>query len=140
MKKLLSELDLRRAVQHGIAESITRSKYIPIHVGNKPVVVEVADNEASRNIGMMFRRSLPLEKGMLFIFEDCAPRRFWMRNTYVPLSIAYIDSRGIILNVEKMNPHSESGVWSKGPARYALEMNQGWFKENGITPGDLVKI
>tara|TARA_R110001583_G_scaffold12612_8_gene55871 strand:- start:6435 stop:6857 length:423 start_codon:yes stop_codon:yes gene_type:complete len=137
---LLTEADLRQVVQHNIAESIVQLKDIPIHVGNKSINVEVADNEDSRNIGMMFRRVLPPEKGMLFVFEDSAPRRFWMKNTYVPLSIAYINSRGIILNVEKMNPLSESGVWSKGPARYALEMNQGWFKENGISPGDLVKI
>ena len=140
MKKLLTEAGLRQAIQNVIVESTVQLRGMNIHVGNKPIRVEVADSEVSRNIGMMFRKQLPYEKGMLFIFEDCAPRRFWMRNTYVPLSIAYIDPNGIILNVEKMNPLSESGVWSKGPAKYALEMNQGWFKANGVSPGDLVKI
>lgn len=140
MKKLLTEDDLRKTIQRAIVESSTNLRDIPIFIGDKSVRVEVADNEVSRNIGMMFRKQLPQEKGMLFIFEDCAPRRFWMRNTYVPLSIAYIDPNGIILNVEKMNPLSESGVWSKGPAKYALEMNQGWFRDNGVSPGDLVKI
>jgi len=140
LKKLLTEDDLRKTIQRAIVESSTNLRDIPIFIGDKSVRVEVADNEVSRNIGMMFRKQLPQEKGMLFIFEDCAPRRFWMRNTYVPLSIAYIDPNGIILNVEKMNPLSESGVWSKGPAKYALEMNQGWFRDNGVSPGDLVKI
>ena len=140
MKKLLTEDDLRKTIQRAIVESSTNLRDIPIFIGDKSVRVEVADNEVSRNIGMMFRKQLPQEKGMLFIFEDCAPRRFWMRNTYVPLSISYIDPNGIILNVEKMNPLSESGVWSKGPAKYALEMNQGWFRDNGVSPGDLVKI
>jgi len=140
MKSLLTESNLRKFIQKSIVESAITNPSREILIGDKRIRVEVAENEMSRNMGMMFRRNLEDDKGMLFIFEDSAPRRFWMKNTFVPLSIAYIDSEGKIINISDMSPLSESGVWSLGPAKYALEMNKGWFLSNGICPGDFVKI
>jgi len=140
MKKLLTESHLRQFIHRSIVESAIKNPSRSISVANKRIQVEIADTEMSRNMGMMFRKNLNKNCGMLFIFEDSAPRRFWMKNTYVPLSIAYIDSFGKIISISDMSPLSESGVWSGGPAMYALEMNKGWFSENGVAPGDLVKI
>ena len=75
---------------------------------------------------------------MLFVFESAEPLGFWMKNTYIPLSIAYIDNGGRILNIEDMAPQTETTHWSKGPGRYALEMRKGWFAERGIRAGDRV--
>tara|TARA_Y100000310_G_C20619856_1_gene782674 strand:+ start:706 stop:1128 length:423 start_codon:yes stop_codon:yes gene_type:complete len=101
--------------------------------------VEVAATEDTRNRGLMFRDRLIEGSGMLFLFSDSAPRSFWMKNTYIPLSIAYINESGQILNIEDMIPFNMSGVRSNGPAMCALEMNRGWFSRNGIRPGDYVE-
>lgn len=93
----------------------------------------VSDEERSR--GLMFRRSLPSDSGMLFIFAREERLTFWMKNTYIPLSIAFIDSSGIIVDIRDMIPHDETLVASMKPALYALEMNLGWFKKNHIEPG-----
>ena len=86
----------------------------------------------------MFRESLSYNAGMLFMFPDSGPRSFWMKNTYIPLSIAYLNESGRILNIECMTPHNLSSVPSNGNAKYALEMNQGWFQDNNIIIGDKV--
>jgi len=75
---------------------------------------------------------------MIFVFEKAEPQGFWMKNTFIPLSIAFIDSDGRILNVTDMAPQDERTHWSNGPALYALEMRKGWFAERGIGPGDQV--
>ena len=140
MKSLLTENNLRKFIQKSILESAITNPSREILIGDRRISVEVAENEMSRNMGMMFRRDLEADRGMLFIFEDSAPRRFWMKNTFVPLSIAYISEEGKIINISDMSPLSESGVWSSGPAKYALEMNKGWFSRNKIYPGAFVKI
>ncbi|MBL8311673.1 MAG: DUF192 domain-containing protein [Burkholderiales bacterium] len=96
---------------------------------------EVAADGNSRTIGLMNRFSLAPDSGMLFVFARAEPLAFWMRNTYVPLSIAYLNDKGVILNILDMKPHDESTHPSAGPAMYALEMKQGWFKERGIVAG-----
>ena len=103
------------------------------------LTVEVAATPQSRETGLMNRFSLPRDHGMLFVFEASEPRAFWMKNTYVPLSIAFVDSTGRILNIEDMRPRDESSHWSRGPAMYAIEVRQGWFAEKGIQPGDAVE-
>ncbi len=100
---------------------------------------EVAADAATRTIGLMNRFSLPPDHGMIFIFARSEPLGFWMKNTFVPLSIAYADEKGVILNILDMKPHDESAHPSKGPALYALEMKQGWFKERGIGAGDKIE-
>ncbi len=87
----------------------------------------------------MNRFSLKPDHGMLFLYEQPQPLSFWMRNTYVALSIAFIGADGRIVNIEDMLPQTDDTHWSKAPAMYALEMKRGWFAERGIVAGDMVK-
>jgi uncharacterized membrane protein (UPF0127 family) len=87
----------------------------------------------------MYRFSLQPDSGMLFVFGRPQPLAFWMKNTYVPLSIAFIDAKGRILNIEDMAPRTEETHPSRGLAMFALEMKKGWFGANGIGPGDRVE-
>ncbi len=106
-----------------------------IDVAGHKVVAEVADTPETRERGLMYRFSLAPDEGMLFVFPAPAPQAFWMRHTYVPLSIAYLDAAGRILNIEDMAPRTDDGHLSKGEALYALEMKQGWFARHGIAAG-----
>jgi uncharacterized protein len=109
-----------------------------IKVGAHGVDAEVAATPREREIGLMFRFNLPADHGMLFVFSEPQPLGFWMRNTYIPLSIAFIDADGRILNVEDMAPRDESSIPSRGAALYALEMRKGWFAERNLGPGTRV--
>ena len=115
------------------------SKQKVITIGTKPVRVEVADTEESRRLCLMHRDSLEHDGGMLFIFDDMDDRGFWMKNTRIPLSIAFIDNMGQILNIEDMHPYDSSTTRSNGNAQCALEMNQGWFTRNKISAGDMIE-
>jgi len=96
---------------------------------------EVANTEATRRDGLMFRKDLPGNDGMLFVFEQPDVQCFWMRNTILPLSIAFIADDGTIVNIEDMAPQTEDPHCAKKPVRYALEMAQGWFEQHGIQAG-----
>jgi len=111
-----------------------------LSVKNIRVTVEVANCLQSRQQGLMNRLSLQENAGMLFIFEETAPLSFWMKETYIPLSIAYLDEGGTITNIEAMAPLDLSSVRSTLPARYALEMNEGWFERNGVRAGDRIDL
>jgi uncharacterized protein len=111
---------------------------VALKIGKQKVTAEVAKTPAERETGLMNRFSLKPDTGMLFIFERPEPLSFWMRNTYVALSIAFIGADGRILNIEDMAPLTEDPHWSKGAALYALEMKKGWFAERGIAAGDVV--
>lgn len=100
--------------------------------------VELAMTAESRARGLMHRESLPENEGMLFVFEESSPRSFWMKNTFIPLSIAYIREDWVILEIYAMEPESLEPVASRNPARYALEVNEGFFEEHGIEPGTRV--
>ena len=113
------------------------SKTIDIH---KILHIEEADSPLKRSLGLMYRKSLDQDSGMLFIFPDSNMRSFWMKDTHIPLSIAYIDRKGIIINIEDMKPLEVASVKSSGPCKYALEVNQGWFEKNGISVGDKIKL
>ncbi|MBB5217248.1 DUF192 domain-containing protein [Parapusillimonas granuli] len=106
-----------------------------LRVGPHKVHAEVAATDASRARGLMGRPSLPPDHGMLFVFDAPSTTCFWMKNTPLPLSIAFIDEDGIILNLEDMRPFDESSHCPAAPFRYALEMEQGWFKSNQVAPG-----
>ncbi len=112
---------------------------VTLTVGGAKAVAEVASTPDQRATGLMYRFSLAPDHGMLFVFEAPQPLGFWMRNTYIPLSIAFIDAEGRILNIEDMAPHDESTHPSRGQALYALEMKQGWFTQKGIRPGARVE-
>lgn len=102
--------------------------------------VEIADTSASRSRGLMFRESLDPDSGMLFVFNYEKTATFWMENTSIPLSIAFIDSEYIIFEIKEMTPFSRKHIVSTRPALYALEVNRGWFKKNNITPGSRLII
>lgn len=108
-------------------------------IGSHKVTAEVASTPEQRATGLMNRFSLRPDHGMLFVFERPEPQAFWMKNTYIPLSIAFIDASGRILNIEDMAPQTENSHWSRGAAQYALEMRKGWFAERGVRPGDRVE-
>jgi len=99
---------------------------------------EVADTDATRRIGLMQRTSLPDNNGMLFIFELPDLQCFWMRNTLLPLSIAFIGDDGTIVNIADMAPQTDDAHCSTRPVRYALEMSQGWFATHGIQAGNRI--
>ena len=110
--------------------------FYELSVGGVPIQVEVADTSESRARGLMFREELPENRGMLFVFDALGIRAFYMRNTSIPLSIAYIDERLVIREIHDMDPFSEESIFSSVPVRFALEVNQGAFSQWGITPGD----
>lgn len=99
---------------------------------------EVAADNNTRATGLMNRFSLKPDSGMIFVFAQSEPLAFWMKNCFIPLSIAYIDSKGVIVSIVDMKPQDESSYPSGAPAMFALEMKQGWFKERGIVAGDKV--
>jgi uncharacterized membrane protein (UPF0127 family) len=103
-----------------------------------PVSAETAETNAERARGLMYRRSLDDGKGMLFIFEEDEILSFWMKNTFIPLSIAFIAADGRIVEIHDMEPEDLSTIRSGRPCRYALEVPQGWFRRAGIVPGDVV--
>ena len=111
---------------------------VALTINGHKVTAEIAATPGERATGLMNRFSLRPDNGMLFIFERPEPLSFWMKNTFIPLSIAFLDTDGRILNIEDMAPQTETTHWSKGPALYALEMRKGWFMERGVKPGDRV--
>jgi len=102
--------------------------------------VEIARTEEERNQGLMFRKKLPDGKGMIFIFERDQQLSFWMKNTLIPLSIAFIASDGKITEIKDMQPLDLNPVRSDRSVRYALEVPQGWFGRAGIRPGDMILL
>jgi uncharacterized membrane protein (UPF0127 family) len=108
---------------------------VTLQAGIHLVKAEVADDERKRAIGLMFRQSLAPNHGMLFVFGEKAGHCFWMRNTPIPLSIAFLDDDGTIVNIADMAPRSEDSHCPKRPVRFALEMEQGWFDKRGLGPG-----
>ncbi len=108
---------------------------IELSAGMHVIRAEVADGFASRMQGLMQRTSLPPNGGMLFVFDEDATHCMWMKNTLIPLSVAFLDARGAIINIADMVPHSELSHCAARAARYALEMTQGWFAQRGIRAG-----
>jgi uncharacterized membrane protein (UPF0127 family) len=108
-------------------------------IGTHKVTAEVAATPEQRQTGLMNRFSLKPDHGMLFVFERSEPLSFWMHNTFIALSIAFISADGTILNIEDMQPQTDDPHWSKGAALYTLEMKKGWFAERGIVAGNRVE-
>ena len=110
-----------------------------LQVGERRIRAEVAADPSSRAKGLMFREKLAPDQGMLFVFPEAEQLCFWMKNTPLPLSIAFINATGTIINLADMQPQSLDTHCSFGPALYALEMEQGWFRRHGIASGASVK-
>lgn len=112
--------------------TLTRVK---LSVGLHQIDAQVAQNNEQRMIGLMFRRDMPQHEGMLFIFEQPSMQCFWMKNTLLPLTAAFISDDGTIVNLVDMKPQTTDSHCSLKPVRYVLEMNQGWFAKKGIRAG-----
>jgi hypothetical protein len=108
---------------------------VALNAGIHVIQAEVAGTPATRSQGLMRRKSMAQGAGMLFLFDESAAHCMWMKNTLIPLSVAFIDERGQIVNIADMQPLDETSRCASRPARFALEMNQGWFKKRGLTPG-----
>jgi hypothetical protein len=108
---------------------------IELTAGINRIEAEVAATQATRMTGLMNRRTMAPQRGMLFVFDEARQHCMWMKNTFIPLSVAFLDEGGRIINVEDMRPHSEDNHCAARPARYALEMNLGWFKARSLGPG-----
>ena len=119
----------------------SRPGRVQLGIGGACLWVEVAESEETRTQGLMYRRQMPEDEGMLFVFEYPQPLSFWMKNTYLPLDIAFVARDGSILNILGMKPLDEGPRYlSQGPALYAIEANAGWFRKNGIKAGDKVRF
>ena len=97
--------------------------------------VQVAATPEQRQTGLMFRKDMPQHEGMIFVFEQATKQCFWMKNTLIPLSAAFVDDDGTIVNIEEMKALALDAHCSAKPVRYVLEMNKGWFAKKGIKPG-----
>lgn len=123
-----------------MAQTASRLKTQEITIHKHKITVEVADTPQSMSRGLMFREQLGKNEGMIFVFDEDQRATFWMRNTSLPLSIAYIDRKGKILEIYPLEPYNETTVASKSTEiRFALEVNRGWFEANGIKPGDVIQ-
>jgi uncharacterized protein len=112
---------------------------INLSAGMHNIRAEVARTPLQTQTGMMFRSEMAQHEGMLFVFDGLERRCFWMKNTLLPLSIAFLADDGRIVNLADMQPQSEASHCSAEPVRFALEMNQGWFAKRGIKPGFKLK-
>lgn len=108
---------------------------ITLSINGHKLTAEVAHTEPSRTEGLMHRRILPESRGMLFVFEDVGRHAMWMMNTHIPLSVAFLDEQGVIINIADMKPRTQDSHPAAKPARYALEVNRGWFAKRGIKAG-----
>ena len=113
---------------------------VTIEIGDRTLSVEVASTEAQRATGMMYRKKIGPDEGMLFAYPQERKLAYYMKNTYVPLSIAFLDSGGVIVNIATMEPLTTDTHWSRLASQYALEMPAGWFERNNVREGVRVKI
>lgn len=135
MRKLLGVLLLMWCASTASAQM----PEIVLTLRGQKLITEVASNDSERAQGLMHRRMLPENRGMLFVFPESAIHGMWMMNTYVPLSVAFIDDHGVIINIEDMQPHTQNSHNAARPAKFALEANLGWYRKRGIKPGDKIE-
>jgi len=109
-----------------------------LKIGAHHIKVEVAQTDQQREKGLMFRKQMGRDDGMLFIFDEPAYHAMWMKNTLIPLSVAFLDAQGTILNILDMEPQTLDSHAAAGPAIYAIETNKGWFDGKNIKAGDKV--
>ena len=130
MKKLVLVIALAWAV-------VARAELpvVQLSAGMHLIRAEFAADFSSRAQGLMYRKSLAPNAGMLFLFDEPGIHCMWMKNTFVPLSVAFLDEQGTILNIADMQPHTEQSHCAASPALLALEMSRGWFAQRGIKPG-----
>jgi uncharacterized membrane protein (UPF0127 family) len=121
-----------------VALADPRTRLATVKVGQHPLRVEVVAGDADRARGLMHRTKLGADEGMLFIFDEPAYHSMWMKDTLIPLSVAFIDAQGAILNILDMEPQTLDSHMSAGPSIYAIEVNKGWFAAKKVRAGDKV--
>jgi uncharacterized membrane protein (UPF0127 family) len=147
MKKIDTETRLRSFIRPLLITALAafalhsraQMPEITLSISGNKLTAEVAANDPERMQGLMHRRMMPEHKGMLFVFTTVGQHAMWMKNTFIPLSVAFIDSDGIITNIEDMKPHTLDTHPAVKPVRYALEMNLGWFAKRGIKAGSKIE-
>jgi uncharacterized protein len=125
----------------GLVAGAAHAQSMPVMeltAGFHRIEAEVAANNPARMQGLMYRKAMPQQHGMVFAFPMDAQHCMWMKNTFLPLSVAFIDASGRIVNIEEMKPQTEDNHCAAKPARFALEMNAGWFAQVGLKPGDAI--
>ncbi|MBK1684612.1 DUF192 domain-containing protein [Rhodoferax fermentans] len=137
MKKLLITLLCWAAASASQAQNAPQMDLprVKLSAGMYLIDTQVASTPEQREIGLMFRQQMPQNEGMLFVFGSPAEQCFWMKNTLLPLTAAFVADDGSIVNLEDMKPQTTDSHCSKKPVRYVLEMNQGWFVKKGIKAG-----
>ena len=113
---------------------------VKLSAGMYQIDAQVAQTAEQRQIGLMFRKEMPQAEGMIFVFEQPATQCFWMRNTLLPLTAAFVADDGRIVNLADMKPQTDDSHCSEEPVRFVLEMNQGWFARHGFGIGSVVSI
>ena len=113
----------------------TQLQRTALSVGIHQIDTQIAATAEQREIGLMYRKEMPQHEGMLFVFENPSRLCFWMKNTLIPLTAAFIADDGTIVNLENMKPQTLDSHCSTKPVRYVLEMNLGWFAKKGVKPG-----
>jgi len=116
----------------GVAQA---APILELTAGMHRIEAEVASDNAARATGLMNRSAMPMHRGMLFVFPEPGVQCFWMKNTLIPLSIAFLDDSGRIVQIADMQPQSLDNHCALKPVRFALEMNAGWFRSRGLAPG-----
>lgn len=142
MKKMLASLGMAVLIalphSQGFAADDSSFPTVRLQMGLHLINAEVASTPEQRTQGLMFRKKMVANSGMLFDFGAPAGVCMWMKNTYIPLSVAFIDQDGVIVNIEDMEPMTTRNHCAKKPVRYALEMNRGWFKQKKIDAGSKI--
>ncbi len=126
------------AAAQGSAGTPQNLPAITLQAGMHNIRAAVAQTPEQRQTGLMFRREMAQHEGMLFVFEQASPQCFWMKNTPLPLSIAFLADDGTVVNIADMQPQVLDSHCSSKPVRYVLEMNQGWFAKRGIKAGSKI--
>jgi len=111
-----------------------------VQIGQQSFALEIADDNAERQMGLMHRQNMPPDHGMIFVFPEESMRNFWMKNTHIPLDILFLDKTGKVISIRKLEPLNEKGVSSIFPAQYAIELNQGAAEKAGIRVGETIAI
>jgi uncharacterized membrane protein (UPF0127 family) len=136
---VLAALAMTSPVAHGQQGPQPRLDTVELTAGMHVIKAELAVTQAQQAVGMMMRTEMGTNEGMLFVNNDSSMRCFWMRNTLLPLSIAFIADDGTIVNIAEMQSRSDESHCSTKPVRYALEMNKGWFAKRGIQAGSRIR-
>jgi uncharacterized membrane protein (UPF0127 family) len=123
----------------GMAQAQNPQTALPrtaLSVGMYRIDAQVATTKEQHATGLMFRTEMPQQEGMLFVFEQATQQCFWMKNTLIPLSVAFVADDGTLVNLDEMKAQTLNAHCSEKPVRYVLEMNAGWFSKKGIKPGN----